>query len=62
MREYVIELAIYEGRDEFWESIKNTGCDEVVDLVSDLMESQGFQKDIDFIVKLKEYKDDGEYL
>lgn len=38
MRRYVIEVAIEEGNDEFWEDLKDTGCDEITKLVRESVE------------------------
>ena len=42
MKTYTFELTVNEGNDEFWESIKGTGCDEVREEVKGLIESGGY--------------------
>lgn len=42
LKQYTLTVFIEEGCDEFWESIKDTGCDEVVALVEDALVDYGF--------------------
>lgn len=37
MRKYEFKLVIHEGCDEFWEELKDTGCDEVLKFVKDAL-------------------------
>ena len=45
MKKYTFELTIYEGRDHFWNNIKNTGCDEVGEMISNLLAGIDFETD-----------------
>lgn len=38
MRRYVLNVVIEEGQDEFWESLKGSGCDEITRTVTDSIE------------------------
>lgn len=50
MKKYEFSVTIEEGNDEFWESIeKNSGCDEVQELLQDAFISYG----IDNITSIK---------
>lgn len=54
-RKYVFEVIIWEGSDEFWDSLdKNdtTGCDEVLKKLRDLLDASPF----DVLTRLVEYK------
>ena len=42
MRKYTFEIVVEEGNDEFWESLKGSGCDEVQAVVAEALESNGF--------------------
>jgi hypothetical protein len=45
MRKYVYTLEIKEGKDEFWEDIRNknmTGCEELSNLLEELLYEGGF--------------------
>lgn len=43
MRRYEFKVVIFEGSDEFWESIKDkTGCDEVKVCVVEALDANGF--------------------
>lgn len=44
MKKYTFKVVVYEGCDEFWESLEEegkTGCDEITGEVKDLIESGG---------------------
>ncbi len=48
MRQYKFELILEEGNDEFWESLGNkSGCDEVREMLTDMLAQQGFYPDMD---------------
>lgn len=56
MRRYEFKVVIFEGSDEFWESIKGkSGCDEVKDLVLDALGSMGFEVGDDLEVELTSF-------
>ena len=47
MKVYTLAVVIQEGSDEFWEGIEKrggTGCDEVVQMVRDVLFDAGFQE------------------
>ena len=47
MKVYTLEVVIQEGSDEFWEGIEQrggTGCDEVAQMVRDVLFDAGFQE------------------
>ena len=57
MKTYVFEIKIQEGSDEFWEEIeasRKTGCDEVTEVVQEMLDGTGFQ---DAKVTLKQFYD-----
>ena len=58
MKQYIFELVIYEGSDEFWESLSDvSGCDEVLsNLRQDLNETG-----LHYEIKLKQFNDDKNY-
>lgn len=58
MKKYLFEIEITEGSDEFWEEIKDTGCDEVKDLLSRMMSDYGFFDGENCTIKLKSFKDE----
>lgn len=62
MRHYTFQLVVHEGNDEFWESLKGTGCDDVFQYVKDLIEAGGgFQCDGEYQncdLKITTYKED----
>ena len=59
MKKYVFEIVIHEGSDEFWEESTaegKTGCDEVLEYVSSLIRSEGFDES-NTSIKLVSYVD-----
>lgn len=56
MKRYTFELIVDEGNDEFWESIENTGCDQVHDMVVDGLNSIGLFTDTNCSLKLVKYE------
>ena len=56
MKTYTIELTLIEECDEFWDSITNTGCDEVIALITEILDSRGFGFG-STIVKLVKFED-----
>ena len=42
MKTYTFKLVIKEGCDEFWEGIKGTGCDEVLDAIKACLDDQAW--------------------
>ena len=55
MRKYTFELVIKEGNDEFWESAKGTGCDEVTSAIEELLKTYGWN---DAELKLRKFEDE----
>jgi hypothetical protein len=55
LKTYTFEIVIKEGSDEFWESLKGTGCDEIKKAVEDTLEESGF---VHTVVKLKKFEDE----
>lgn len=46
MKKYTFEIRIEEGSDEFWEELDgagSTGCDELLDMILDLLFPTGLQ-------------------
>lgn len=56
MKQYIFEVVINEGSDEFWENLSNTGCDELTSQLKDMLSEYGFD-DSNTKIKLREYKD-----
>ncbi len=42
MKTYTFKLVIKEGCDEFWEGIKETGCDEVLQALTMCLNDQAW--------------------
>ena len=56
MKQYTIQLVITEGSDEFWEEATadgKSGCDDVLEIVKNVMWNEGLEPDI----KLIKYED-----
>jgi hypothetical protein len=61
MKRYVIQVVIEEGCDEFWEEIKGTGCDEVLDSVRNALSGAGFyDSETETEIRLTKFEDVGE--
>jgi len=45
MRIYTLKVVIKEGGDEFWEELKGTGTDIILQSVKDVLWDAGFQDD-----------------
>jgi hypothetical protein len=56
MKKYKFILDVYEGNDEFWESIVGTGCPEVEELVRQGLASFGLSTDYDCSLQLVTYE------
>lgn len=56
MKRYTLEVVIEEGYDEFWESLKGTGCDEVLVFITSVLDSYGF-RDEECKVTLKKFEE-----
>lgn len=60
MKEYVIQLIIREGYDEFWEELtanNKSGCDEILQEVKDCFAGTGLDFDMKDI-KIIKYTDE----
>lgn len=58
MRRYEFKLVIHEGSDEFWESLDDkTGCDEVRDMMVDMLNEKGLFTDTNCELQLLAYND-----
>lgn len=60
MKRYTLQLVIEEGSDEFWESIKGSGADEVVELVEDALFAVGFVGGENCRLKMIKFEDEPE--
>lgn len=50
MKRYKFEIIIEEGNDEFWEEISDkTGCDEVTDILKDLLNEGGWEPTVTLV-------------
>jgi hypothetical protein len=62
MKRYTLEVTITEGNDHFWNAIKGTGCDEVLEAVKAALAERGWDADYEFadtsvrLVKFEETK------
>jgi hypothetical protein len=56
MKSYTFKLKIYEGNDEFWETIKNDGCDDVAEVLTNCLAHYGFYVGNNCNLKLVKYK------
>jgi hypothetical protein len=55
MKRYVIQITITEGNDEFWDGLEGTGCDEVLEGITNCLATEGWDWGND--VKLIEFTD-----
>lgn len=61
MKRYEFKVVIEEGDDEFWESFYNRpGCDEVLELLREILYSYGGLDEDNCEVLLTKFIDDGE--
>ncbi len=51
-KKYIFELIIEEGSDEFWESIKDTGVNEVTKCIKTALANAGWDPDPNWGVTL----------
>lgn len=48
MKRYTLEVVINQGSDHFWDSIKGTGCDEVLEAIKAALAEHGWDADYEF--------------
>lgn len=51
MKKYTFEVIVYQGSDHFWDDIKGTGCDEILEAIQEELETY------DAEVKLIKFED-----
>lgn len=59
MRQYILQVTINEGNDEFWEYLSGTGTDEVEKIVWNALANEGFVEP-ECLVKMISFKRVGE--
>ena len=60
MKRYQFELVVHEGKDEFWESLEGTGCDQVQDMVVEALKTQGLYTGTNCDLVLRQFNGDSE--
>lgn len=58
MRRYEFKLIVHEGNDEFWEGLKETGCDEVLKYIEDTLANAALYVGKNCELTLVQYNDD----
>lgn len=57
MKHYEFNIEIKEGNDEFWNGLKGSGCDEVKELIVDVLATIGFYDGDNCNIYLMEFSD-----
>jgi len=58
MKTYLLTVTIREGCDEYWESLKGTGCDAITKAVVDALRDVGFIDGLNTEVRLVRFEDE----
>ncbi len=62
MKRYEFNIVIKEENDEFWNDMPGTGCDEVQDMVRDVLATAGFYNGDNCAIHLMSFTDEKELM